>query len=229
MEAKKTYSADTERFRPLFLETGLIVTLLAILWVFILKTFEKPASNIYSVSKPAPDVEIIPITRPEPPPPPPVKPSSTELLIVNNQGDINEDFSLNVEATQETEVKPVEYHFATPAPAAEPEVEDDKIFVIVEEKPRFPGGEEARLRYLNENLHYPALAKEAGIQGTVYVTFVVEKDGSISKVEILRGIGGDCDQEALRVVRGMPNWISGKQRGVPVRVAFNMPIRFVLQ
>jgi len=94
--------------------------------------------------------------------------------------------------------------------------------------PDFPGGDSTRLRFLSENINYPTLAREAGIQGVVYVTFVVEKNGQIRNVKVLRGIGGGCDEEAVRVVESMPNWIPGKQRNVPVRVQFNMPIRFVL-
>lgn len=102
------------------------------------------------------------------------------------------------------------------------------IFTVVEDMPTFPGGEEARMKYLMENIKYPEEARTKGIQGTVYVTFVVEKDGSISNVKVLRGIGGGCDEEAIRVVSKMPNWKPGKQRGKAVRVQFNMPFKFNL-
>jgi protein TonB len=104
-----------------------------------------------------------------------------------------------------------------------------EIFTVVEEQPGYPGGEEARISYLQQNIKYPEEAKELGIQGKVFVTFVVEVDGSISDVRVLRGIGGGCDEEAIRVVRSMPKWVPGKQRGVPVRVQFNLPIKFTLQ
>jgi TonB family protein len=102
------------------------------------------------------------------------------------------------------------------------------IFTVVEEQPRFPGGEEARLQYMMQNLRYPAEARKEGIQGTVFVTFLVEADGSITNVRVLRGIGGGCDEEAVRVIKEMPNWTPGRQRGQNVRVQFNMPVRFVL-
>lgn len=105
----------------------------------------------------------------------------------------------------------------------------EQIFVVVEDMPRFMGGDEARIKYLQENLTYPEEAKKKGIQGTVFVTFVIETDGSVSDVRTLRGIGGGCDEEAERVVKNMPRWIPGKQRGQAVRVQFNMPIRFVLE
>ena len=105
---------------------------------------------------------------------------------------------------------------------------NDSIYVIVAEHPGFPGSEEARMQFLRENIKYPAEAREKGIQGTVFVTFVVEKDGSLSNARILRGIGAGCDEEVLRIVEMMPNWTPGKKEGVPVRVQFNMPIRFTL-
>jgi TonB family protein len=107
-------------------------------------------------------------------------------------------------------------------------VPDEEVFVFVEELPEFPGGSEARLKFLQENLNYPQQAKEKGIQGTVYVKFVVEKDGSISDAKIIRGIGAGCDEEVLRVVKLMPKWKPGKQRGKAVRVYFNMPVKFTL-
>ena len=103
---------------------------------------------------------------------------------------------------------------------------DSLIFHVVEQMPRFPGGEEARIRYLNGNLNYPLTARENGIQGKVYVTFVIEADGSVSNVNVLRGIGGGCDEEAAQLISNMPTWEPGKQRGKPVRVQFNMPILF---
>ncbi len=104
----------------------------------------------------------------------------------------------------------------------------DPIFVIVEESPRFPGGEEARIAYMVENTTYPEEPLKKQIEGVVYVSFVVEKDGSISDVKVLRGIGEACDKEAVRVVQNMPRWEPGRHRGKPVRVRFTMPIRFAI-
>jgi len=103
-----------------------------------------------------------------------------------------------------------------------------KIHMVVEESPEFPGGDNARIKFLRDNIIYPKIAKETGIQGPVHLTFVVEKDGSISDVNILRGIGGGCDEEAIRVVSSMPKWKPGRQNGKEVRVQFNMPINFKL-
>jgi TonB family protein len=103
-----------------------------------------------------------------------------------------------------------------------------ELFTFAEEMPEFPGGKEALTKYLNENIEYPNMAKIAGIQGKVFIKFVVEKDGSISNVKVLRGIGGGCDEEAVRVIKNMPGWKPGKIEGEPVRVVFNIPVNFGL-
>lgn len=107
--------------------------------------------------------------------------------------------------------------------------ETEKPFTIVEQMPDYPGGYEELNKYLHENIKYPQMARESGIEGTVYVTFVVSKSGKISNVKVLRGIGGGCDEEAIRVVGAMPSWIPGKQNGVAVPVQFNLPIKFILK
>jgi len=105
----------------------------------------------------------------------------------------------------------------------------EKPFTIVEQMPEFPGGAESMMKYIASNVKYPAMARETGISGNVFVSFVVNKNGEISDVKVLRGIGGGCDEEAVRVVRAMPRWIPGKQNGKPVPVQFNLPIKFILK
>ncbi len=107
--------------------------------------------------------------------------------------------------------------------------DENQIFVFVEEYPEFPNGEENLYKYLGSNIKYPHDALENGIQGTVVVKFVVEKDGSISNVKAVRKIGGGCDEEAVRVVKRMPRWKPGKQSGKPVRTEFTLPIQFKLK
>lgn len=104
-----------------------------------------------------------------------------------------------------------------------------KPYIFVEQMPDFLGGEEELMKFLKNNIVYPQMAKESGIQGTVYVTFVVTKDGKIKDAVVLRGIGGGCDEEALRVIKLMPEWKAGKQNGQAVPVQFNLPIKFILQ
>ncbi|HPE57776.1 MAG TPA: TonB family protein [Bacteroidales bacterium] len=105
-------------------------------------------------------------------------------------------------------------------------IEDSTIFAVVQKMPQFPGGDDARFKYIAENITYPPEALNKGIEGRVFVTFIVEKDGSISNIKTLRGIGSGCDEEAMRIVSNMPRWEPGTQRGKPVRVQFNMPILF---
>ena len=101
-------------------------------------------------------------------------------------------------------------------------------FTIVEDMPQYIGGDKARIEFLKENIKYPLEALNKKIQGSVYVTFVINEDGSLSNIKILKGIGGGCDEEVLRVVKLMPNWKPGKQKGKPVMVQFNMPVKFTL-
>jgi periplasmic protein TonB len=223
MEAKKTPKADLENKKRIFLQIGLAVALLGVLVAFEWRQYERTVYDLGTLDIDFIEEEDIPITRQETPPPPPPPEPSTELVIVDDDVEIEEEFTIDVEATVMTEVQEF-----TPVFVEEEEVAEDVIFTVVEDQPSFPGGEEARIRYLQENLRYPQMAREAGIQGTVFVTFVVERDGSVTDVRVLRGIGGGCDEEAVRVVRNMPRWNPGRQRGQAVRVQFNMPIRFVL-
>ena len=116
---------------------------------------------------------------------------------------------------------------------AEPEPpkheEENKVFDIVEQQPLFPGGPAALMKYLSENTKYPVVAQENGVQGRVTVQFVVEKDGSISDVHVLRGVDPSLDKEAVRVVKSMPRWTPGKQNGTTVRVNYRLPVLFRLQ
>ncbi len=175
---------------------------------------------------------------PPPPPPPPPPPAelqqkvkfvapvvTTEEVVedvdIFNQDELSQTGNVAVDVTEEVAVEAKEEVI---------EVEESKpVFTIVEEMPSFPGGETERNKFLAENIVYPQQATENGIQGTVYVSFVVDSKGNVTDVKILRGIGGGCDEEALRVVKMMPAWHPGKQNGKLVRVLFNMPIYFKLQ
>lgn len=106
--------------------------------------------------------------------------------------------------------------------------EAEEMFVVAEQAPEFPGGEEARLKFIETNIVYPEQARKEKISGTVYTEFVVGKDGKISDVKVYKGIGGGCDEEALRIVNMFPNWKPGKQKGKEVMVRFRMPIKFTL-
>ena len=228
MEAKKTPRADLEKRRGMFLEIGLVVILAAALVAFNVKSYEK---EVKEVSTRTADVEIeadiIQTEQEETPPPPPEEPEvvATELNIVENDAeDIHEIGIVNAEARADEalEFTPVEL-------TKEVEEAEEEVFLVVEEDPEFPGGLDALSKFIADNIKYPQLAKENNITGRVFVSFVVEKDGRVGQVKILRDIGGGCGNEAVRVVKMMPKWKPGKQRGKAVRTQFNLPVNFDLQ
>lgn len=227
IDKKKTKKADLESKKFIFTEIGLIIALLLTLYGFEYKTYEREEITLASRAVDNTQEEMIQITQQKIVTPPPAAPVMTTMIhIVNNDVEIEDELDIDVEADETTEVQqynaPVEVK-------EEEEAEELEIFQVVEAMPEFPGGESARIEFLRSNIKYPQIAKESGIQGKVYVTFVVERDGSVTDVQILRGIGGGCDEEAVRVVKIMPKWNPGKQRNKPVRVQFNMPIVFQLQ
>lgn len=225
MEAKKSPKADLERKRTVFVQIGLIISLAAILLAFEWKTYDVEKIQFDARQAENVEEEMIEITQQNKPPPPPAPPPTTTLInIVQDDVEVMDDIIIDAEATQFTEIPT----YTPPAVVEEEEVAEAEIFTVVEDQPSFPGGDEARIRFLQENIKYPQMARESGIQGTVYVTFVVEKNGAVTDVRVLRGIGGGCDEEAVRVIKAMPKWQPGKQRGKPVRVQFNMPIKFTL-
>ena len=224
-DKKKTRKADLESKKTLFIEIGLVIAIGVTLLAFEWKTYEK--TELELITRAVEDIqeEMVQITQHVKPPPPPKPPPQTTIInIVEDDVEIEDEIEIDVEADEETVVEeyiPVEI-------AEDEEDEEAPIFTVVESMPSFPGGDEARIKYLQQNLKYPQMARESGIQGRVFVTFVVEKNGMITDVKILRGIGGGCDEEAVRVIQNMPKWKAGKQRGKPVRVQFNMPILFKL-
>ena len=228
MDAKKTPKADLESKKTLFWQIGMIFTLTFILFAFNWKSYEKTTSDVQTRQVVDIAEEIIPITEQkiETAPPPPQK-QVIKIHIVEDNVEVEDDLNIDVEADQNTEVE--EYVPTKVDVEDEESAEERQIFMVVESMPEFPGGEGALHQYLAENIKYPQMAKESGIQGRVFVTFVVERDGRVTDVKVIRGIGGGCDEEAIRVVQGMPKWTPGKQRGKPVRVQFNLPVKFTLQ
>ena len=226
MKEKKTAKANLESKRGLFMEIGLIIVLVLVYIAFE----QKSAATLPSVIiRTTPDTSIDDladyIRNEKAPLPPPPAPQPTLLKSVDDDKEVKKDVVIDAEPKPDEPIPDL----PRPAIPAEPEPEEDIRFIIVEESPEYPGGDGARLSFLRSNIKYPQSAREIGIQGTVYVEFVVEKDGSISNVSIIRGIGGGCDEEAVRVVKMMPKWNRGKQRGKEVRVSFKMPIKFTLQ
>ncbi|MBI2966224.1 MAG: energy transducer TonB [Bacteroidetes bacterium] len=222
MELKKNPKADLERKRGLYLQIGYLFALAVIFIAFEWKSYDDNAFNLGSLQDNL-EEEIIPITEQEQKPPPPPPPAVQELNIVENTEELKEELQVqSTEVTEETKIEPV-------IEKQEEVVEEDVVFQIVEDMPTFGKGDADVLKYLAENIRYPQVAKELGISGMVFVEFVVDKTGKIKDSKVVRGIGGGCDEEALRVIKGMPAWTPGKQRGKPVSVQFRLPVRFVLK
>lgn len=228
MELKKNPKADLEKRRGLYLEIGLVVILAATLVAFEVKSYDSEEEKAFQrevIEEVEEQIIQTDITEPPPPPPPEVPEVTTLINVVDDEQEIKNELVVNAEVTEETknaDIMPVKVE-------EEEEVVEEQIFTVVEEEPKFPGGMEALYKYLGQNIKYPQLARENGITGKVYVTFVVEKDGSIANPRILRDIGGGCGAEAIRVVKAMPKWSPGKQRGKAVRVQFNLPVNFNLK
>jgi len=229
MELKKTPKADLELKKNVFFMLGLVVSLGIMLVAFEWTAKPEKADSLGTVGAVNVEEEIIPITREQEikPPPPPPPPQVIEVLnIVDDDVDIDDELKIeDSEADDKTLI--------TVAPvvsvAKEEEEETAEVFFIVEDMPEFPGGEMALRTYIANAIKYPVIAQENGIQGKVYVTFVVGKDGSVSNATIARGVDPSIDKEALRVVNALPKWKPGKQRGKPVNVSYTVPINFVLQ
>ena len=223
MEIKKNPEVDLEKKRSLFLVAGYVVALAVVLTAFEWKTYDRSASDLGKLVLDDLEEEIIPITEQEikPPPPPPPPPPAPEIEIVEDDVEIEDEVEImDVEADQETIIEEVE--------VVEEESNEPDFFTIVEDMPSFPGGDAALLKYIGENVEYPPIAKENGITGVVYVSYIVDKDGSVKGVKVVLGADPFLDKKAARVVRGLKGYKPGKQRGKPVPVQFTIPIRFVL-
>ncbi len=198
---------------------------------------KKPKLVNYDMLAPPPDMEETPPPPNVPPPPqvdvikflPPVVEEDTKVpdeefasqedLKKADAGAVTVDVTGDIDPNQFKEAEII-----APDEPSEPE-----IFTIVEQNPEFPGGEGAMYEYLGKNIKYPQLARDNGVQGVVTINFVVNEDGSVSNVRALRGIGGGCDEEAVRVVRTLPKFIPGRQNGRNVKVYYNMPVNFTLR
>jgi len=226
MEEKKSPKADLEGKKLMFMQIGMVISLLIAWLAFNHKSYDKREIDPSLLRQTEVlDEEMVEITKQEEPKPQPVEmpKQTTQLEIVEDDVEV-EDIEINAEVEQNEVIE----EYVAPE-VVEDEVVEQEIFKIVEEMPSFPGGEAKLMEYVAKNVKYPQIARETGIQGRVFVNFVVEPDGSVSNVSVLRGIGGGCDEEAMRVVKNMPKWKPGKQRGKPVRVQYMLPVNFKLQ
>ena len=226
MEEKKSPKANLENKKLMFIQIGMVISLLVAWMAFEHKSYDKREIDPSLINREVVlDEEMVEITKQEEPKPQPVEmpKQTTQLEIVEDDVEVD-DIEINAEVEQNEVIE----EYVAPEVVDE-EVVEQEIFKIVEEMPSFPGGEGKLMEYVSKNIKYPQIARETGIQGRVFVNFVVEPDGSVSNVTVLRGIGGGCDEEAMRVVKNMPKWKPGKQRGKAVRVQYMLPVNFRLQ
>lgn len=241
---------DTFRYSHLFLRFGMVASLFVIIAALNWTTYDQDVfipDDALSLDE---DITLeVPRSAEPPPPPPPPPPPVIQEVPEEIIEDLDQPDFVDQSIDRETEVRapePVQAKAAPPPPPPPPPPKEEEIFVIAEDMPRFPGCEDlgskkekeecAKLKLLEfiyANIEYPAIARENGVEGTAVVSFVVEKDGRVKDAKIVREIGGGCGEEALRVVEHMNDagkrWIPGKQRGKPVRVMFNLPVKFKLK
>ena len=227
MKSKKSEKASLEKNKIVYILMGFIFVLslcfVALEWGDEVKKII-PISDIWDG---IPDDLDIPQTQQQTPPPPPPQIQEINALVVVDDNKEVESIDITSEDNQTEELiiaPPVEEI------PEEPEEGIDVPFIIVEKAPEFPGGQKALFKYLSENVKYPVMAQENGIQGKVVCQFVVNRDGSIVDIEVVRSAGDpSLDKEAVRVIKSMPKWKPGKQSGKTVRVKFTLPVNFRLQ
>jgi len=226
MELKKNPKVDLERWKSTFLLLGLVISLGVVLAAFSWTSKKSAVDELARVEDVDFEDEDIPVTRQEQPPevkPPPPQQTIEVLNIVDDDTEIEDEFEMDdVEADDDTQVEIVDLE-------DDEEDEEPEIFFIVETMPEFPGGELGLRKYIATHVKYPNIARENGIEGKVYVRFCVTSKGTVEKVSIARGVDPILDKEALRVVKALPKWKPGEQRGKKVNVWYTVPINFQLQ
>lgn len=226
LEAKKTERADLQAQRPLLLSIGLFLSLAIVTLSFQAKQYIEKEVIDLQVSQPSTDELLdIPVTE-QPPPPPSVQ--LPQIIEVPDEAEIVKemDVSFDVEVSAETKVQEITLN-TSPAAEMEEEVADE-IFVVVEESAQPVDGMANFYKFTSSNIRYPAQARRMGIEGRVFVEFVVGKDGSLQDITVIKGIGSGCDEEAVRVLKLSPRWQPAKQRGKAVKQRIVLPIVFKL-
>ena len=223
MVDKKSPEADVTRKSSLYLSIGLVVSLLVVNTAFEWRFYDDGAlADLGQVTDDFEEMLDIPPT--EQPPPPPPKIQQPEIIEVPDEEEIEDEIEVNldVEITEESAIEQIVFE--------EPVEEEvaDEVFTIVEQQPVYPGGMRAFYQFVQKKLKYPSQARRMGIEGRVFVQFVVDKKGNITEVVAVKGIGAGCDVEAVRVIKSSPKWKAGKQRGKAVKVRMILPITFKL-
>lgn len=227
-EVKKSPKANLEVHRNTYFLMGCVVGLSLLFFAFEWSTQTRKLDEAVIVQDVLAEEEIE-ITRREPtppPPPPPPEPETPEIIEVVEE---EVETTLDIKTEDDQSQRQIQTYVPPPPPKPKQEEVTEEIFVVVENQPEFPGGNAAMMKFLSDNIKYPVIAQENGIQGRVICNFVVERDGSITDVQVVRGVDPSLDREAVRVIQQMPRWTPGKQRGQAVRVRFTLPVVFRLQ
>jgi len=229
MEVKKNDNANLEKRKGIFLQLGLVISISLCLIAFEWTTGTKDDNPFDTGDEEVIEEEMIPVTEMQEPEPeaPPEVPKTTEIFeIVEDDVAIENEILFEDDETDfDDEIQMYDFEVTE-----EEEEEEEQIFVVVEDMPTFRGGDVNKFRnWVQQRVNYPQIAAENGIQGKVFLMFVVEPDGSVSNVTIMRGVDPALDNEAIRVVESSPKWAPGKQRGAPVRVRFSITVNFQLQ
>lgn len=227
METKKNPQADLHRRKGMFFTIGLVVTCLFVISAFEWKSYTEITKVSIQNEETFEEIIDIPITDIQPPPPSVIQ--QPEVVEVPNEEKIEEELKVNLDV-EFKEVVP-------PAPPVKPKKEappiieekEEKVFLIAETQATPKDGYKAFYKYIAEHLKYPPQARRTGVEGTIFIQFVVEKDGSLTDIKVTKGIGAGCDEEAIRVLKSTPKWNPGMQRGNAVRVRQSLPIKFKLQ
>ncbi len=232
MQVKKSPKADLENKKFIFLQIGFVLALTICLVAFEWSQEEVGLSVLGDLSleeiweeEIESTIQEEDIPEPEPEPEPEIEEVFEELIIVDDEAEVDSRLDIDAEADETTATIIDMSRFSDGDEDEELDVID---FAVVEEKPIFPGGDAALLQFIRDNTRYPPIAKENGIQGRVFVQFVIDVNGKVTSVQIARGVDPYLDQEALRVVRLLPDWKPGRQRGQNVPVSFIVPINFRL-
>lgn len=224
---KKSKKADLENKRNTLFLIGFVFALGSVLFAFEWKTGSPQIMEFGNTSFAIEDDIYIPSTPPEKKEPPQQKIEVPFFELVDDNANIEDEFvGFDSEPTDDNILDVKDFVFASTGDKYD---KTDEPFLFVEEMPEFPGGEKALLNYLTINVKYPVVAQENGIQGIVYVSFVIDENGHINNVGLLRGVDKLLDNEAIRVISSMPKWKPGKQHGKAVKVRFTVPIAFKLQ
>lgn len=224
MENKKNPHVDLRKKSGLFMNIGLVVSISFVLFAFEYKSYDDGSLlDLAVIDADFDELTEIPLTVQPPPPPPKIQ--QPEITVVEDEEEIEEEIKIDfdIDITDETVIENL-------IELDEPTDEFDKnaIFLFVEHQPTFNGGYKAFYKYINKRLKYPSQARRMGIEGKVFLNFIIDREGNITNIKVTRGIGAGCDEAAIKALQNAPKWNPGKQRGIPVKVNMSLPITFNL-